>query len=266
MKQQNNLYWCDHCSITTIDSEGVIGSGFFGCYNVQKWVSHLKTAKHTKQLDLIKSLPAEEGVVCDECSKTFTIDGYATHKNRNKHLWECSTKTREITQMTCNNFCVGKKRYESVEAYKASLNPPKQRRTPVGKFSPITQTIRPPNGYRKEKPKDLIVCNSCNGALFTSQYDTKFLNLHNTFVCKCEDDIKEKQETKYEKDDDDAAASSDAASDASADADGVDITQKPQLDDICYNCSLPVNYDVPIKIIKKWEIDICECFSEDESE
>tara|TARA_R110000868_G_C10762656_1_gene754035 strand:- start:26 stop:883 length:858 start_codon:yes stop_codon:yes gene_type:complete len=283
---RNNLFWCDICNVNTIDNEGLEGVDFFSCYSSQSWIKHLKTPKHIKQQELTKSLSGDEGKVCGECSKKFTAEGYAIHKKRNKPLWDCY-KTTEIKKMTCNNFCIGKKRYESIEAYKKSLNKPIQRRTPVGKFSPITQTIRPPNGYGKEKPKpkELITCSSCKGALFTSQYDTKFLELHNTFVCKCEDDIKVKQETKIEKDDENNGyieekdkyklldsmkedfclkiKNKDALND-----DEVDITEKPIFDDICDMCSLGINYgQYPIKIINKWEIDTCACLStEDESE
>lgn len=317
MDNKQNLYWCDYCYTNTIDNEGVEGVEYYGCYSKQAYIKHINTPKHIKS----KSLSGEGGeVVCDKCSKTFTAEGYAIHKKRNKPLWECY-KTREITQMTCNNFSVGKKRYESVEAYKTSLNKPKQKRTAVGKFSPITNTIRPPNGYGKEKPKELIICSNCNGALFTSQYDTKFLNLHNTFVCKCEDDIKVKQETKIEKDaenngyidEKDKEKLKDSmkktirtfneatkkweykknpnyikiSKKIEKDEDGniitysgvrikdsipltdeeYDFTERPQFDEICDNCSLPINYDVPINIIIKWEIDTCACLSsEDESE
>ena len=279
MDNKQNLYWCDYCYTNTIDNEGVEGVEYYGCYSQQAYVKHIKTPKHLKS----KSLSGE-GVVCDKCSKTFTAEGYAIHKKRNKPLWECY-KTREITQMTCNNFCLGKKRYESVEAYKKSLNKPKQKRTAVGKFSPITNTIRPPNGYGKEKPKELISCSNCNGALFTSQYDTKFLNLHNTFVCKCEDDVKMKQETKIEKDAEnngyidekdkyklmDSMKEKTVLKIKNPDAlndDELDFTEKPIFDDICDICYLGINYgQYPIKIINKWEIDTCACLStEDESE
>jgi len=253
MMKQNNLYWCDHCSITTLDSEGVEGVEYYGCYSQQAYAKHIKTPKHLKSKSLIV-----DGVTCDECNKTFTVEGYATHKERNKSLWECH-KTKEIANMTCNNFCLGKKRYESVNGYKASLNQPKKRRTPVGKFSPITKTIRPPNGYAKQKQKELIRCGECNGALFTSQYDFKFLKLHNTFICLCDETVKLKQETKIEKDATDADDAAAAAADAAADADGVDITERPQFEESCDTCCLPINYHVPIKIINKWDIDTCEC-------
>ena len=313
------LFWCDVCSVTAVDSEGNESKGFYSCYSAQAWIKHIKSAKHTKQIKLNESLTKGEGVVCGECSKTFTKEGYALHEERNKPLWDCY-KTTEIEKMTCNNFCVGKKRYESLIEYKGSKNKPKQSRTAVGKFSPVTNTIRPPNGYGKQKPKELIVCNSCNGALFTSQYDKKFLLLHNTFICECDDEIKYKQETKIEKDAENNGYIDEKNKEKVKDTmkktnrifnestkkweykknhnyippstkiekdengkiiketgfrikdsikltiEEIDITERPQFDECCDDCSLPINYDVPINILNKWEIDTCSCEETDSDE
>ena len=166
--------------------------------------------------------------------------------------------------MTCNNFSIGKKRYESIEAFKKSKNKPKQTRTAVGKFSPVTNTIRPPNGYGKEPKKELIICSNCNGALFTSQYDTKFLNLHDTFICLCDDNIKSKIETKYEEEEESKLSWGTKGDITPLDDNEVSYTEKPQFEDLCDGCSLPINYDIPIKIINKWEIDTCACVSSEE--
>ena len=47
--------------------------------------------------------------------------------------------------------------------------------------------------------------------------------------------------------------------------DEIDYTERPQFDECCDDCTLPVNYDIPINILNKWEIDTCLCEETDYS-
>lgn len=247
------LYWCDMCSINTVDNEGNEGKEYYSCYSAQAWLKHIKSSKHIKQTKLNESLTKEEGgVKCEHCSKTFTSDAYVHHEARNKSLWECY-KTSEIDKMTCNNFNVGKKRYESIEQYKESKNKPKQKRCKVGSFSPVTQTTRPPNtpGGRK---KESITIVSDEEEDTTEQDRLEIEQIKKQYYI---DKAKRLEEEAL-------IGKAEIKPGIELTIEEIDYTERPQFDENCDDCGLPINYDVPINILNKWEIDTCDCEETDD--
>ena len=258
MDNKNNLYWCDYCSTNTIDNEGNEGVEYYGCYSQQAYVKHIKTPKHLKAKSNIL-----EGVVCDKCSKTFTAEGYAIHEKRNKPLWECY-KTTDLAKMTCNNFSVGKKRYESVEHFKIPKR--KQKRVKVGSYSPVTNSTRQPNtkGGKQRVSKSLEDADQVTSDdTDTEEQDiieiAKYIKLYKESKKKRQQEEQEElkklglDDTKTE-----IIKNKNALND-----DEVDITERPQFDEICDNCSLPINYDYPTKLLDNWGIDTCPCSDDD---
>tara|TARA_R110000744_G_scaffold26155_6_gene64567 strand:+ start:1396 stop:2205 length:810 start_codon:yes stop_codon:yes gene_type:complete len=264
------LYFCDLCYIDKIDEDDTNKRRYFTCYTNQQWAKHLKSKKHC-----IMKAKVEEGedvVKCKKCTKSFTERGYEEHEKRNKKMWEMDDK------MKCNNFTTGKHRFKSFDAMiNFKLNKPT--RTKVGKVSPITNSTRRPNitknktrEYRKlekiaEEKKKLEdekyeTCIKCNGAFNDTNYcDKEFVKKFNTILCECPDtppaspindidnsveelnvEIKQSIELTIEE---------------------IDMTEKPIFDEWC-DCGKPINYDIPINIINKWDIETCECESDEE--
>lgn len=255
MDSYKELYWCDSCSSNKLDIKNDKEyKSFFSCYTTQQYSKHLKTNKHLENIKIIEE--DSDSILCKYCNKKFSKVGYEVHKTRNKNWWRLGN----IGNISCNNFIKGKQRVTSFN--ELTKKKEKQQRTKVGSFSPITQSYRPPNGYNKEEENPLIVCRYCNGALFTSQYDTKFLTQHETFICNCSDEKQLEQEKQYEKKEKEKLSwGTKGDIIPSTDAE-VDYTQKPYFEDNCPICYLPINleeYNYSIKILDKWNINTCGC-------
>jgi hypothetical protein len=121
---------------------------FFSCYTNQQFCRHINTAKHKANKDKVEKDP--ENIKCKYCNKSFTPEGYAVHEERNKELWKFK-KLGSYKDIKCNNFSNKHKRYESFKDYQLGTDPnkPIQKRTKVGKYSPVTQSVRPPNKNKK---------------------------------------------------------------------------------------------------------------------
>lgn len=278
-KYMKQLYWCDVCSNKKLDVESELEyNSYFSCYTTQQFSNHLKSKKHIANKKKIDD--DSDSILCKKCNKKFSKEGYEVHKNRNERWW----KLGKINNISCNNFSINTHRFSSFQDLLDWNNRPKQTRTKVGAISPITHVVRKKNNLEKHIEKELIQCNYCNGALFTSQYDTKFLDKHNTFVCGCSDEIQLKQETKFE---DSSSSSEDEVEDIESikmkiienpdfngaiikntetlddDNDNDWVTEKPKFDDYCEECNLPINYHYSIKLMDNWNIDTCACTDSD---
>jgi len=273
------LYWCDVCSVRTIDNKGNEGKEYYSCYSAQAWIKHIKSSKHIKQIKLNESLTVEEGgVKCEHCSKIFTTESYALHEARNKSLWDCY-KTTDISKMTCNNFNVGKKRYESVEQYRESKNKPKHKRVKVGSFSPVTQTTRPPNtkGGRKKESTSSVTIVSDEEEDTTEQDLLEIEQIKKQYYidkARRQEQL-DKEEAKEKKKLDknpslkrltETIKSVEIVKGLELTIEEIDFTERPQFDENCDDCGLPINYDTPINLINKWEIDTCACEETDDED
>ncbi len=248
------LYFCDLCYIDKIDEDDNTIRNYFTCYTNQQYANHIKSKKHIKLKAKVEA--SEEVVKCKKCTKSFTERGYEEHEKRNKKMWEMKP------EMKCNNFTTGKHRFKSFDALKNYQLRPKQKRTPVGKFSPITNSIRPPNKNNKNniinEEEKYETCNKCNGAFNDTNYiDPEFIKKFNTFLCDCPDtpppidnkvielkvEIKKGIELTIEE---------------------LDMTEKPTFEEYCTTCGNPINYDISNNMIEKWEIETCACESDEE--
>ena len=138
------LYWCDKCYKENIDENEITKRIYFSCYSNQQWASHLKSKKHLKFCKEVEE--DNDKVLCKFCDKSFTKEGYEIHSKRNNKLWELKNRGG-YKNLKCNNFFTNAKRYETLEDYIAGVDPnkPKLKRTKVGKYSPITCSVREPN-------------------------------------------------------------------------------------------------------------------------
>jgi len=155
---RNPIYFCDICNKERLDNEGNIVYDYFECYQKQGYMRHLKTPKHIKMCKEVEEDP--KSVTCRYCNKKFSEKGYEIHKKRNQPLWDMKKIGMSVANgMTCNNFTVGKKRYESIDAYKETMlskDGPPQKRCKVGEVSQITGIKREPQTRNNNKPKQNI--------------------------------------------------------------------------------------------------------------
>ena len=217
------LYWCDCCSNKKLDMEtNKLYDSFFNCNTQNNYVRHLSTAKHLSSVAIIES--SSDKINCKWCNINYSVEGYEQHKIRNSKLWVFK-KSGALKTQRCNNFYIGSHRFESLDEQMAFSNKPKQKRTAVGKFSPVTGVVRTKN---KKQQNEHV------------EEEEEFIS----------SDKEEKEEEEAWSTKGDIIPSTDAE---------VDYTERPQFDEFCDTCSLAVNYTYPIKIIDKWDIKTCAC-------
>ena len=162
-------YWCDVCYKKGISDDGMTETkSYYGCYHPRDWGTHSSSSKHQKLLKAVNEDP--NSIKCKHCNQRFSEEGYKIHSGRNKPLWDFQ-KIGSCMMMTCNNFKEGGKRYETIDEYVESKLPKqKQKRTGVGKWSPITGITRPPNKPKGWKDNEKIeveneytLCKNCDG-------------------------------------------------------------------------------------------------------
>jgi len=256
------LYWCDKCYKDQVDENDQTNRIFFSCYSNQQWASHLKSKKHVKFCELVEK--DEEKVLCKHCNKHFTKEGYEIHKQRNSKLWELQ-KSGGFKHLKCNNFFTKAKRYENLEDYMSGTDPnrPKLKRTKVGKYSPITCSVREPNKKPKAQPlqdisNDLIMCKKCDKVLTNdSNYTDKQLkDQFNKQICNCNDEPI-KKELEWESKHDGLKLT----------IDEIDTTEKPTFYDTCLDCGKGIiELGLTKNIYIKWGMDYCDCEESDDSD
>lgn len=268
------LYWCDRCYKDIVDENENFKRIYFSCYSNQQWASHLKSKKHTKFCEKVEN--DSEKVLCKYCNKNFTKEGYEIHKERNGKLWELK-KGGGFKNLTCNNYFTKGKRYESFSDYclGTDSNRPKLKRTKVGKISPITNCVRPPNKNNTKQTlaqpqvitsspvledNDIINCNICNKVYCNdSNYtDNELKEKFNMDMCNCENDkpIKEvkNEELSWESKNDGLKMT----------IEEIENTEKPTYTDHCYDCNKGIiDYNLTKNIYIKWGMDFCECEDSD---
>ena len=256
------LYWCDKCYKENIDENEITKRIYFSCYSNQQWASHLKSKKHLK---ICKEVEEDsDKVLCKFCDKSFTKEGYEIHSKRNNNLWELKTRGG-YKNLKCNNFFTNAKRYETLEDYLAGVDPnkPKLKRTKVGKYSPITCSVREPNKNNKVQiienyEKDIEYCKSCSNVLINdSNYTDKQLkDYYNKDICECVAS-EAVEELEWESKNDGLVLT----------IDEIDYTEKPKFYDYCGDCGYGLIQEGLTKnIYIKWDMDYCECDEDSASE
>lgn len=263
----NSLWWCDKCYKTKYNPiNDELYNEYFSCYTTQHMIQHRTSKKHITQEELIKSLSNGESGSdsredCKRCKQSFTKEGYAIHKQRNKPLWDMKDLGHsEVSKMSCNNFFVGlSKRYHSISAWKDSKKP-----KGIVKRCKIGQ-----NGRTKNKKKGEVVEEDLEEEISTEDEELEAEEIINRMTKTLR--IKNEETNKWEYKPNPAYDSS-IKSAVIKNKDRLEekwacLTEKPQLDEICDNCSLGINTEYPIKLLEKWEIKSCGCLStEDESD
>jgi len=113
---KRELFRCDYCEIEKFNSETQqYESVPFVCETLAHWKQHTKRPKHCLNVARNNNLEDDLVVECKHCGGIFTKDQYKHHKERNQLLWVSKGMFNYYKDCSCNNFCYGKKRFESLQ-------------------------------------------------------------------------------------------------------------------------------------------------------
>tara|TARA_R110001632_G_scaffold207268_2_gene331306 strand:+ start:2604 stop:3386 length:783 start_codon:yes stop_codon:yes gene_type:complete len=257
---RNALYFCDLCTKETIDNNGTITNDYFECYQKQGWIKHLKTSKHLTNCKKIEQDP--KSVTCRYCDKKFSEKGYEIHKQRNQPLWDMKKIGMSVAdKMICNHFIVGKKRYDSIEAYKATqIDEEPKKRCKVGEVSQVTGIKREPQERNNNKPKNNIQMN-----ITTNSHSLPPEAIE--AVTPEEKEVEERTQKRKEKEETNSKGYCEYQSKREyhlkeSDYELLDVYgDKMPFEDICECCENPINdFGGSISLFKyHLKIDVCNC-------
>ena len=112
---KRELFSCDYCNIDKFNSETQEYENVpFTCETLAHWKQHIKRPKHCLNVARNKNLEDDLVIECKHCNGIFTKEQYKHHKERNKLLWVSKSFTI-YKDCSCNNFCYGKKRFETLQ-------------------------------------------------------------------------------------------------------------------------------------------------------
>jgi len=113
---KRELFRCDYCDIEKFNSETQQYENVpFVCETLAHWKQHIKRIKHCMNVERNKNLEDDLVVECKHCNGIFTQAQYKQHKEKNQLLWGSKGLYSYYKDCSCNNFCYGKKRFESLQ-------------------------------------------------------------------------------------------------------------------------------------------------------
>ena len=293
-----DLYWDDVCYKKGVTDDGMEETRtYYSCYLHRDYFKHCNSKKYKKMYKAVQE--DLSSIKCEHCNQKFSEEGYEIHCNRNKPLWDFQ-KIGSCMMMTCNNFKEDGKRYTSIDAYVASKSSkPKQKRTGVGKWSPVTGKTRPPNkpkGWASDKELQMkehySLCKSCDGMLNNTTWehsDEDLMKLTSLTMCiGCEDepnlelnveDIKDsmtewlpdgkeadgelkfKRNPNFDKTKKICIIKNDTDEPTEEEWELIDkFGTMLDFEEVCDTCNLPINdEDYSTRLLTYLDLDVCEC-------
>ncbi len=113
---KRELFRCDYCDIEKFNSETQQYEQVpFVCETLAHWKQHTKRVKHCINVERNKNLEDDLIVECKHCNGIFTQAQYKKHKEHNQLLWVSKGSFSYYKDCSCNNFCYGKKRFETLQ-------------------------------------------------------------------------------------------------------------------------------------------------------
>tara|TARA_R110000851_G_scaffold160708_3_gene304011 strand:- start:143 stop:1009 length:867 start_codon:yes stop_codon:yes gene_type:complete len=280
---KRELFSCDYCDIEKFNSENQQYENVpFVCETLAHWKQHIKRPKHCLSVVRNKNLEDDLVVECKHCNGIYTKDQYRRHKERNNLLW-VSKSFAIYKDCSCNNFCYGKKRFESIQEVREYANA-KDKYT-YGKDNKTNYTKKVYDkaleilNDRQEHENKLNEIRRQNEADLRKELDEKRAKEAKELEEKKKKKAKEKQrqqpiEEKIIKENPIAMTIEDEYNklnnikDSKQDKNDCNIKPIWDSEDMCCECGLNTNVwrEYPIEKLKNWDVKLCECEDETDSE
>ena len=277
---KRELFSCDYCDIEKFNSENQQYENVpFVCETLAHWKQHIKRPKHCLSVVRNKNLEDDLVVECKHCNNIYTKAQYQKHKERNKLLWVSKGSFNHYKDCSCNNFCYGKKRFETIQEVREYINI--KEKYSYGKDNKINYT-------KKEFDKALEILND------RQEHETKLNEIRRQNEENMRKELDEKRakeakeleekrkkiqrqpprEEKIIKENPITMTIEDEYNKLNnikdKDEDKNDCNIKPiwDSDDICCECGLNTNVwkEYPIEKLKNWDVKLCECEEDTDSE
>jgi hypothetical protein len=272
---KRELFRCDYCQIQKFDSETQEFENIpFICETLAHWKQHIKRPKHCLNIARNNNLVDDLVLECKHCNGIYTKEQYKQHKERNKLFW--GSKSFPIYKdCSCNNFCYGKKRFETLQELREYAN--NKDKYSYGKDKQINYTKK-----NYEKAVEILQDKE------THENKLNEIRRQNEVVLRKElaekrakeaKELEEKRKKRKEKQKqrpreekiieenaitmtiEDEYNKLNNIKDKKQDKNDTNIKPIWDSDDICCECGLHTNVwkEYPIEKLKKWDVKLCEC-------
>ena len=265
---KRELFSCNYCDVEKFNSENQEYENIpFYCETLAHWKQHISRVKHVLNIERNKNLEDDLIVECKHCDGIFTKVQYKKHKNINQLLW-VSKGFSYTKDCSCNNFCYGKKRFESLIELRKYVDI--KEKYSYGKDKKINYT-------KKEYDKALEILND------RQDHENKLREIRQQNENKMRKELEEKKakEAKYKKKtivqpikekiiDNIEMNIEDEFNKLNGIEEKVnpktDLNEPPDFCDFCEECGKPDNSisEYSIEKLERYDTDVCDCESDEE--
>ena len=268
---KRELFSCDYCGIEKFNSENQEFENIpFSCYTNQQWKQHISRVKHCINIERNKNLEDDLVVECKLCNGIFTNPQYKKHKSKNLILFW--TKDPIYKDCSCNNFCYGKKRFETLQELREYAMV--KEKYSYGKDKQINYT-------KKEYDKALEILND------RQEHENKLQQIRQQNENKMRKELEEKKEKEKKAKEQEKNRKKNLVKpikeniqltieDEFNTLNGIeekvnpktDLNEPPDFCDFCGDCGKPDNSisEYSIEKLERYNIDICDCESDEDSD
>ena len=268
---KRKLFSCNYCDIEKFNSESQEYENIpFYCETLAHWKQHISRVKHCINIERNKNLEDDLVVECKLCNGIFTNPQYKKHKSKNLILFW--TKDPIYKDCSCNNFCYGKKRFETLQELREYVNI--KEKYSYGKDKKINYT-------KKEYDKALEILND------RQEHENKLQQIRQQNENKMRKELEEKKEKEKKAKEQENNRKKNLVKpikeniqltieDEFNTLNGIeekvnpktDLNEPPDFCDFCGDCGKPDNSisEYSIEKLERYNIDICDCESDEDSD
>ena len=260
---KRELFRCHYCNIEKFNSETQEYINVpFQCSTLAHWKQHLSRPKHYINIEKNKSLIDDLVVECKLCKGIFTKSQYEKHKERNLILF--FTKDSIYKDCSCNHFVVGKKRFETLKEL-SDYQTIKQKYS-YGKDNQINY-----NKLHYDKAIEILhERESHENKMIEARKRNEEKMLKELADKKAKQELEKANAKKKSKekiiDNEDLDEEYNKLNGIEKVDPKTDLNEPPAFCDFCEDCGKPDNtlHEYSIYKLEKYEIDICDCESDEE--
>ena len=261
---KRKLFSCNYCDIEKFNSESQEYENIpFYCETLAHWKQHIMRVKHVLNVERNKNLEDDLVVECKLCNGIFTNPQYKKHKSKNLILFW--TKDPIYKDCSCNNFCYGKKRFETLQELREYAMV--KEKYSYGKDKQINYT-------KKEYDKALEILND------RQEHENKLQQIRQQNENKMRKELEEKKEKEKNIKKNLVKPIKEniqlTIEDEFNTLNGIeekvnpktDLNEPPDFCDFCGDCGKPDNSisEYSIEKLERYNIDICDCESDEDSD